>query len=253
MESLENGCPYLGLVNDAGARGMTPDDNHRCYRLSSSRRVSLKQQAEICLSANPENCAIFTEVEAENKPQPLGFVTWLAAIVLLMAVAVGVVVFGIPFDFYPQMEANAANENITRSVWSTPGVTQTSELTAAPAIIVQPTVLSTMVPTAVASTVVPAVTPTVPPLPTAAPTAARVAPTATKAPAVQPTKVLATAMPGTTAPVANPTPFVHVVVKGDTLGNIAYKYKTTVAAIAQANGLKDVTKLEVGQRLVIPR
>lgn len=45
---------------------------------------------------------------------------------------------------------------------------------------------------------------------------------------------------------------VHVVQRGDTLFKIAQQYGTTVEAIAQANGLTDVTMLTVGQRLLIP-
>jgi len=47
-------------------------------------------------------------------------------------------------------------------------------------------------------------------------------------------------------------PVVYIVQKGDTLSDIALKYKTTVKAIMDANKLTS-TIIKVGQRLVIPR
>jgi LysM repeat protein len=45
---------------------------------------------------------------------------------------------------------------------------------------------------------------------------------------------------------------VHVVQRGETLAGIAYRYGTTVAAIASANGLRNPNFIWVGQRLRIP-
>jgi LysM repeat protein len=45
---------------------------------------------------------------------------------------------------------------------------------------------------------------------------------------------------------------VHVVQRGETLAGIAYRYGTTVAAIASANGLRNPNFIWVGQRLSIP-
>jgi LysM repeat protein len=44
----------------------------------------------------------------------------------------------------------------------------------------------------------------------------------------------------------------YVVVRGDTLGRIAQRFGTTVAAIAQANGITNINLIFVGQRLTIP-
>jgi murein DD-endopeptidase MepM/ murein hydrolase activator NlpD len=49
-----------------------------------------------------------------------------------------------------------------------------------------------------------------------------------------------------------PPPRVHVVVRGETLGGLAARYKVTVAALAAANRLTERAVLKVGQRLVIP-
>ncbi|NLZ39050.1 MAG: LysM peptidoglycan-binding domain-containing protein [Firmicutes bacterium] len=44
----------------------------------------------------------------------------------------------------------------------------------------------------------------------------------------------------------------HVVQAGETLWSIAQKYNTTVAALAQKNGIKNVNYIEAGQTLLIP-
>lgn len=46
-------------------------------------------------------------------------------------------------------------------------------------------------------------------------------------------------------------PTVYVVVRGDTLGNIAARFRTTVQAIASANGITNPNLIFVGQRLTI--
>lgn len=60
-----------------------------------------------------------------------------------------------------------------------------------------------------------------------------------------------TATPSPDTP-SGTTTTIHVVQKGETLFRIAQQYGTTVDAIAQANGITDVTRISVGQRLIIP-
>lgn len=55
-----------------------------------------------------------------------------------------------------------------------------------------------------------------------------------------------------TPPPANTGGVVYVVKAGDTLARIAAAYRTTVQAIAQANGIANVNRIYVGQRLTIP-
>ncbi|BDZ60845.1 hypothetical protein GCM10025873_06360 [Demequina sediminis] len=45
---------------------------------------------------------------------------------------------------------------------------------------------------------------------------------------------------------------VHTVVAGDTLSDIAQRYRSTVAAIAKANSLANASLIHIGQRLTIP-
>jgi putative chitinase len=58
----------------------------------------------------------------------------------------------------------------------------------------------------------------------------------------------ATAAPA--APVAA-APIVHVVGPGETLTSISHRYSTSIAAIVQANGIRDPSYLRVGQHLTI--
>jgi len=48
------------------------------------------------------------------------------------------------------------------------------------------------------------------------------------------------------------TTTIHVVQRGENLFRIAMRYGTTVDAIVRANGLRDATQIQVGQRLLIP-
>ncbi len=61
---------------------------------------------------------------------------------------------------------------------------------------------------------------------------------------------------GTTTPATPPstahTPASHKVKAGDTLGKIAAKYGTTVAAMAELNGIRNVNLIRVGQVIYLP-
>ncbi|MFQ5678401.1 MAG: LysM peptidoglycan-binding domain-containing protein [Gemmatimonadota bacterium] len=45
----------------------------------------------------------------------------------------------------------------------------------------------------------------------------------------------------------------HVVTRGETLGQIARRYRTSVTAIRAANGYLNPRRLQIGQRLIVPR
>ncbi|MGE0393540.1 MAG: transglycosylase SLT domain-containing protein [Vicinamibacterales bacterium] len=61
--------------------------------------------------------------------------------------------------------------------------------------------------------------------------------------------------PAADAPAAAPAPrfIVHRVTRGQTLGGLARRYGTTIAAIQAANGMGRRTTVRIGQRLRIPR
>ena len=59
--------------------------------------------------------------------------------------------------------------------------------------------------------------------------------------------------PMPTNPPTNPptTSSVHIVRRGETLSGIAWRYRTTIGAIARANGLRNINFIYPGQRLII--
>lgn len=59
-------------------------------------------------------------------------------------------------------------------------------------------------------------------------------------------------IPGWGPPAPVPGPRYYIVQLGDTLSGIAWRYGTTVWAIAQANGIWNPNLIYVGQRLYIP-
>ncbi len=53
-------------------------------------------------------------------------------------------------------------------------------------------------------------------------------------------------------PAAKPVAKVYKVKSGDTLSGIATKHKTTVAVLTKLNGIKDASKISVGQAIKLP-
>jgi LysM repeat protein len=85
----------------------------------------------------------------------------------------------------------------------------------------------------------------------------RIWPTNTPVPVLEPTlRPTATAplMPpaATATPTLTPTPIVHIVQEGETLGAIAFQYGVSVEAIQAANGIENPQFLQISQELVIP-
>lgn len=74
----------------------------------------------------------------------------------------------------------------------------------------------------------------------------------TRTPRATPTLAAAT-KPPPSQPVVTPTPVTYEVQAGDTLIPIANKFGVSVADLLAANGNLDATRLQIGQRLVIPQ
>ncbi len=93
---------------------------------------------------------------------------------------------------------------------------------------------------------------------TAQPTVETLPPNTSVSPAVseftlRPTAPAPLLPPAATAtPTVSPTPVVHVVQEGDTLGAIAFQYGVSVEAIQAANGIENPQFLRIGQELIIP-
>ncbi len=88
-------------------------------------------------------------------------------------------------------------------------------------------------------------------IPGPTPTPALPTPKPTSTPRPTPTSAVATPLP--IQPLATPTAVIYVVQAGDTLIPIANRFGVSVAELIAANGIQDATRLQVGQRLVIPQ
>jgi nucleoid-associated protein YgaU len=99
----------------------------------------------------------------------------------------------------------------------------------------------------------PTARPTAPAAAVGQPQAAGAAQPAATVPAAVATAATAPQATAARTPTAVPGQREHIVAAGDTLGAIATRYNTTVAAIVAANNLPSSgTILNIGQRLIIP-
>jgi LysM repeat protein len=67
-----------------------------------------------------------------------------------------------------------------------------------------------------------------------------------------PAKITETNNGGSTGENGGSTPVTYTVKSGDTLAGIAARFKTTVAKLMTANGIKNANSIQVGQKLTIP-
>jgi LysM repeat protein len=88
--------------------------------------------------------------------------------------------------------------------------------------------------------------------PTPLPTAILPTPRPTLTPRPTPTLTAATPPPPS-QPIVTPTPVIYIVQAGDTLIPIANRFGVSVADLIAANGNLDATRLQIGQRLIIPQ
>ncbi len=131
---------------------------------------------------------------------------------------------------------------------------------ATPTKTVAPPSNTPVAPTATTVVVIPATATTAPSQPTATVASTLVPPTSTTAPivpsaTVPPTATQETAGATPTGGVDNvqyPGRVVHVVRSGDTVGNLATLYGSSVEAVMAANNLPESALIKVGQGLVIP-
>lgn len=250
-------CPYLR--SDEGWRGVTAHRDHRCYAVSPAVRLAADKQGRLCLAPAHHECATYlaalaarAELGLASGPSSLRrsapdgaerpIARTLPTIVrparsrggvlerlrtgpigqgsLLLLVILAVVAFGL-----------AQTEDRPASTASPdPAASAATGPTPSPGT---PSSTPTVAPT---PTLEPIPTPTPSPVPT-------VRPTATPVPTIAPTE-RPTLVPGTYV--------LHTIAPGETLSTIAATYGTTVATIAEANGITDPGLIYAGQVLVIP-
>jgi len=76
----------------------------------------------------------------------------------------------------------------------------------------------------------------------------------TRAATLRPTATPAPYTPAPTAtPTVTPTPIIYTIQRGDTLLDIAIKFRISVQGLQEVNGITDPRGLQIGQELIIPR
>lgn len=227
-DAVAGTCPYL--LSAGGAwRSTSPSRDHRCSAVEPVAPQSTDKQRRHCLSSDHDHCALFRAARVARANN-------------LIAGADPAAVDGADRTRRPLARTAPILLEPPRLV----DQTMRLALDRAPG---QPALIGLMI---VAFAVValarlsggaaPAT------VPSPGPSAVAVVPTRAPTPRPSPSVVVSV------APSTSPSPSfraTYKVVKGDTLRAIAAKYKTTVAKIQAANGLK-TTSLKIGQVLNIP-
>ena len=238
------GCPFL-VAETGGWRLAVPSREHRCGAFSPPAPLSSEKQSRLCLTSNHASCA-----------------TYLASITARTE----------RLGAAPVRRTTRWGFARTTSVIEDPGGIRARILAAVldrrrwpaiPAVILVTTLFVLALsgfraglPTSPVATASPgrpdstatATTPATPPAATEAPLES--APPGSESPTAPPPTAEPTAAPGTPAP--SPSFRTYRVKSGDTLGDIAARFGTTVRAIARLNDIDDPGSLQIGQVLLIP-
>jgi LysM repeat protein len=219
-------CPFLGLTDDPATHFNYPSTAQRCHAGARPMVVDAAKQGRDCLTARYPTCSRYVPGgPAKPVPMPLRPVETTIA--------------GGGVDAQPRLARGSRRAG-------RPVVRMILYVVLLLAIVAGGVLLGTWMAAQVSAPgapTAPIAPPTAMPSPAVTPSPAPTAPpTATPAPA---------ATPSPTATAA-PTPIVHVVTRGENLGQIAAHYGVTVAAIQAANNIKDPSRILIGQKLVIP-
>jgi LysM repeat protein len=232
---MPRGCPFL-VASGGGWRLGMPSRDHRCGAVSPPAALAPEKQLRLCLTPAHTGCPTYL-ASTTARTERIGAAPVTRATRWGLARTTSVIED--PGGIRGRLLAGL----LDRRRWP-----------AIPALLLVTTLfvlalsgLRPGLPATVGATSSPArldVTPAATPRATARPnlTPTPSEPTPTAAP---------TATPASTA---GPSPSfqTYVVRSGDTLGAIANRFGTTVRAIADLNGISDPTRIQIGQRLLIP-
>jgi LysM repeat protein len=232
-------CPHLGTAGDWTVACTTPTTGHRCYAQNPPGEPDISYQARFCLDAAHSDCPFYTgnvvpppNVKRDRRLGPVLRFDWrdiasaLAVLVLLVGVLVFVIEQGLSSGREPQI-TEAAMPIAVRTATLRPSARPTALPSRASQVASPPRATATL-----SSAQVLEPPATLPPFPTAS--------------AQPPATSTVTAMPTVVSP-----PLVYSARAGDSLDTIAQQHGTTVQALRDANGMINVTRLEVGQLLLI--
>ncbi len=227
-DAVAGTCPYL--ISAGGAwRSTSPSRDHRCSAVEPIAPQSTDKQRRHCLSSEHDHCALFRAARVARANN-------------LIAGADPAAVDGADRSRRPLARTapilleppRLVDQTMRLRLDRAPGQAALIGLmVVAFAVVALARLSGGAAPAAVPST---------------GPSAVAVVPTRAPTPSPSPSVAVSVAPSASPAPSFRAT---HKVVKGDSLRAIATKYKTTVAKIQAANGLK-TTSLKVGQVLNIP-
>ena len=233
-DNIEGICPYLGLARDRETRYGYPDLENYCYRVKSPQPVSYEHQELVCFTAEYLQCPVYhsegkkpfpSEIRGEGLPSRLerGFSWgWVVLGVVGLAVIAAVFLLDGHLSSSPTL---TPFEEIDVPLITTVSATEESSIEL---VLETPVPTKTLIPTA-------SLTPTISLTPTMTPT------------------ITPTQGPGLGTPFGIEEKFiVYQAKKGESLGNIAYEYNTSVEAIRVASNLKIGKAVWPGDLLVIP-
>lgn len=230
-------CPHLGLRDDVTTRAAYPRMDHRCD-IGGGDPPAIDWQARYCLLAEHRQCPHFQRAEqavrepvAEAGAQPRR--RWRIAALVFVGIVVMIagLLIAVQGTRLPDV---GATQNL-------PWLAASPPLT--PVSSPSPTTAAAIAPAATPSRVT---TPTPTAMPTATPTPA-LTPSPTQPAAPSPTPA-ATPVPSPTAP----PPTTYTIVEGDTLSDIAQRFQTSVAEIAQLNGIANPSVIPAGLVIQLP-
>lgn len=225
-------CPYLGLADDPRTHFAFATIDHVCHSGAGQKAIDMPHQGSFCLSDNYPDCRRYVDpvVAATNAATTTAAGTAAAALPVRA---------GLPTALLAAQVRQPRSTSGRRNAWVRPAVILVAGLLV---VVVAVMLLSH---------------PASPPgAQTGLSSPAPAADVASPAGGAKPTPT--NLIRPTDAPAASPRssppslPTTHIVTRGETLSVIAYRYRVTVAAIEQANGLKNPNVITVGQRLIIP-
>lgn len=237
-------CPYL-LAADGRWRSSAPAREHRCTAVAPATVVALEKQRRLCLAATHGGCATFIAAAGDGLDEgPIA---------------------------HPPSSRRSSGRPVPRTAplvldhgrraMPRGGLPADRSLAQGALLVLMVVAFAAIVvarmsgPAPDGDVLAGAGGPASEPARTAAPTGVDAATaTADTSPTLPPSAEPQPTTSATAAPTATPPPgpVVYTVRSGDTLSGIAAAYGTTVAALAELNGIDDPSRLRIGQELEIP-
>lgn len=236
-------CPYL-LSADGAWRSASAAREHRCTAVAPPSPLAAEKQRRLCLTAGHVSCATFvaaTEARVAAR-RPVDLRRPIARTTPLVLDQGRLAIPRPSIASFP-MAGQTALIAVLGVAFGAVLIARLATGGGGEAGVIIPVGSATPRPSATEVAVTASRSPAPTAVPSAAPTAA---PTAKPSPTLVPTGPTAKPSPSAAHPVS------YKVKGGDTLSGIAARFGTTVKVLADLNGIKDPSKLHVGQVIKLP-